>query len=113
MATNCGVASPAALRTCRSRAFACRANACMRTRRKPNASWSIARHPFVARSNAPSPGTAQMAIWAIRASATARTLRVEERLPFVRDQQVVHVVGVVLFLGQDALEHDARRRILI
>src|SRR5262245_8934093 len=40
-------------------------------------------------------------------------LLLEHGAAFVSDQQVVHVVGVLLFLGQDALEEHAGGRVLV
>jgi hypothetical protein len=39
-----------------------------------------------------------------RRGAATRALAIEHRPPFVADQQVVHVVRVLLFLREDALE---------
>ena len=41
-----------------------------------------------------------------------RMLR-EHRFAFVRHQQIVHVVGVLLFVGEDAFHHHARGGILV
>ncbi len=37
----------------------------------------------------------------------------QERFALMRDEQVVHVGRMILFLGQDMLEHDARGGIVI
>lgn len=43
----------------------------------------------------------------------ARPLGFDERLTLVRDEQVVHVRGMILFFREDVLEHDPRRRVIV